>query len=311
MTRQCQLFPAIAAIALFGAGAFSQPVTVRQLDTPQAAAAPVSGGLTVTPEEVVFPDSSSSAWINLQIDGKPVPAKQISAKIAGSYGWMFTIEKPEKQPGFVLLRCTPGNTEFGQYELIVSASGQERRVRIVVTLANEMAQLTEAQRPKPRVLGASIQLPHEYREGQVLELDFGPYCANCWYSWRLNAEEVLEGVGEHKLRYTLVQSGPVEISVEGKRDGLTVVQWQGRTNVQAHTVENLQLKPGTTLTLRGPAGYSEYEWRIDDANAGNQSQLAHKFERAGLYRVDCYARSPEGTASATGYYRHEWSVQVQ
>lgn len=311
MTRQLQIILGFTAVALAGFSAMAQPVTVRQLDTPQPEAAPAPGGLTVTPQEVVFPSSSASAWLNVQMDGNPVPAKQINARIAGSYGWMFTIEKPEKQPGLILLRGNPGNTEFGQYELIVSAAGREQRVRVVVTLANEMAQLTEAQRPKARVLSADVQLPAEYREGQVLELDFSSYCGNCWYSWKVNDAEVLEGVGEHTLRYTFSQAGPVEIQVEGKRDGATAVEWKGNTTVLAHTVENLQLKSGASLTLRGPSGYSEYEWRIDDANAGSESALTHKFDRAGLYRVECIARSPEGAATTTGYYRYEWSIQVQ
>lgn len=268
-------------------------------------------GLSVTPTEIVFPSTIGEFRVQVTRDGVPVPAAEINAQIADGYGWMFDILKSAQTPGQITLRAHPGNTEKGAYDLVVRVGGEERHVRVLVTLEQEMNLLPPQTTQGQSYMLLTLALPPSYYEGQILDLDFSQLGAGTWYSWRLNDLEVLEGIGESRLRYVLDRPGAVRIHMEARRErSALVIPWSGETTVRAYPVQEKEAAAGTVMTFMGPAGFGEYEWRLDGAPVAHGPSYTLSLDQAGVYRIECIARLPEN-ASNMSYYRSEWQVRVR
>ncbi len=297
---------AVAVLSLACAAAGAVAVEMAPLD-------PVSpaGGLSVTPTQVVFPSTTSKCVFQVTRDGSPVPASEIKAQIAEGYGWMFEIVKPSKEPGQIVLCTRPGNTEKGTYDLVIRAGSEERRVRVVVSLEHEMGLLPSGAATGQTYVFQSLALPPYCYEGQILDLDFSELGATTWYSWRVNDTEVLEGVGESRLRYVLDRPGEAYVRMEARRDrSSAVIPWSGSTTVRANPVYEKEVARGTILTLTGPVGFRDYEWWLDGAPVATGMNYTRHLNEAGVYRIECIARSPENSPNIS-YSRNEWRVTVR
>ncbi|HNR30064.1 MAG TPA: hypothetical protein PKI11_04170 [Candidatus Hydrogenedentes bacterium] len=272
--------------------------------------APPLGALHVSPVEVIFPSTVGEVRFSVTRSSVPVPASEIKAEIAGGYGWMFEILKSAGEPGQVVLRARPGNTERGTYDLVFRVGKEERRARVIVTLEHEMAGLPPGTSSGGYTV-VSKALPPYYYEGQVLDLDFAELRSDTWYSWRVNDREVLEGIGESRLRHVLDQPGELRVRLEARRgQGTPAIPWSGASTVRTYPAQETTVAVGTTLTCEGPTGYGDYEWRLGGASVGTGTRYSHRFDQPGVYKVECVARMPQGGTRA-GYYRCEWRVTVR
>lgn len=175
--------------------------------------------LVANPSAIRFTSTRQETKITVTKNGALVPQDTLSAAIAGSYGWMFEIQKPKDAPGVILLRTNPDNCEYGSYELIVKSGEDQTKVDVYVTLADE--QPTVANPEGYQVL--PLRTKESYVQGTVLTLTVnGP--DDAVYVWSLNGKEVEKGPGKKTATIKLDTEGPATVRITATQNSTKVLE---------------------------------------------------------------------------------------
>lgn len=282
--------------------------------------------LRVEPTEITFHKMEDVGMVHVFLGGKPVTKSQIeSLSIEGSYGRMFFIEQPEGQPGGVLVKANPSQLEVGTYKLLIRAGKQLAEVTIhapLDTLQSVIDIESKLQSSDPtdvklqyglaQYFGqerVEITLPEKAYEGYVLNIPL-PKHRDRLYTWFINDEPVLSGMGESTLRLPLKEAGYLSIRVEIKKEGSLPVSWQGSLSVVSEPEIRMDCGRGETVSLTAPEGFKQYRWEVDGKSVGHDKVYRFKPSESGTVRVQCYASVPTQEDSNYAFRRITWAVHV-
>lgn len=269
-------------------------------------AGPAWALVRATPEVLTFTSRTESLSVLVDADGVPVPADDINlVKLyvdEHDYDEMFTVVKTDGK-----ITLTPTEyLEIGSYDLVIDTDLGDARVRIYAPLSamddsieNRAARLGMTVEEYKSYLGltselrkeVTITVPPVVYEGQPVVVDL-PSTPGRQYVWQINEKVVAEGPEANKFRYVFEEPGDYVVVYRELADGQPVGSAVVKTTVISEPPVREALKPGTSLTLHGPAGFQNYVWEINDEIVASDPALDHTFSTPGAYTIECYASDP-------------------
>ncbi len=286
---------------------------------------PVAPLLRVEPREVVFHSMEDQPTVRVFLGGTLLDQARIEyAGIEGPYSRMFFVERPPQQPGTIILKANPSQLEVGTYNLRIRAAGQLAEVtvrapldtlRSIIDIESDLQKTTpediKLQYGLARFFGKeelSIDLPQQCYLGFILNLSLPRYTDRFYY-WYLNGEPVLTGLGESVLRLPFQQTGFHTIRLEVKKENVPTVTWEGSLNVVREPQLNQTLPLGKSITLQGPEGFKNFEWRIDDQTVSSEKTYQFRPTTVGTFTITCRATTPVNEDSAYALREITWVVE--
>lgn len=197
--------------------------------------------------------------------------------------------------------------EAGSYSLILNTAAGAARVSVKTPLTAhgsfieeqvEAQGISEAEVKQQIGLSQVIErqplqlnLASEYHVGDQLSLEM-PQVASRRCVWKLNDEVLLEGPGANKFKYILEKTGPLEIVYEEWENDRKAAEAKASVTVKPQREIQVETKKNSTVQFRGPEGYGEYSWYVNDDLCCHTKDKQHFFDRAGTCRITCIAAQP-------------------
>ena len=257
--------------------------------------------MLLEPDKVTLQSDSDMVKVKATIGGKPVPSAQMNLKVQDGKAWMFQVAKSATQPGVITIRPSANpkqQPEDGSYTLAVSTSGETEYVVIIVKRDSHTSEGAGISLP------AHLNVPKTCEEGTLFTQTLsGP--PDVKYTWLVNGETVLSGVGKDTLEYTLSKPGVNTVCARVERGDQVVGEVTGSTSVTPVKAQPYPAYVGVQFTLDTlKEGFREYEWLIDGVSVSKERVLKHTFDAQGRHKIEGFARNPLVAEAGKHAYLH-------
>lgn len=109
----------------------------------------------------------------------------------------------------------------------------------------------------------------------------------------VNGTVALEGIGQNKLKYKITAPGDLAVVYEEWEGAKLITSAKAQSKVEQRSAIDFETTVNTNNTFRGPTGYGQYAWFVDNEQCCNQPVIQHVFTKPGAYRVTCFSSQPQ------------------
>lgn len=289
-------------------------------------AATAWGAIKTDTPEVTFRTLDEVKTVNLmKANGQPVAKNEVKdiKLIASGHNYIHMLGASVDKGRLTL---TPKVLEVGTYDLVVSTSAGDTKVRVNAPLnalpghperiaqergvstsdvMREMGLATEL----PRAT-YSLELPESYYAGQALSFTMPVQEeAQGIYRWTVNGKVVKQGVGATSIDYTFLEPGDYVVTFSRIQDGVAVSAATDTTTVLENPATAWRVARNTAVSMPGPRGYTNYQWLVDGELVSTDATLDFVFAEPGVHEVQVIASNPSAPLGQQ-MVKREWRTTV-